>query len=246
VKQKPGSLAKDGRPADLYCGEDGMLLVSAVGAGGGLFGGKKEKPDAVRERTVAHFADGKPLSELEVPGSREIGPAALRLMQVEYPTDDTDGARFSGVPVFGEGRIVVRLPADDDEDAIPFLSMTLSQFRVFSKYVAVAGGPRPFGGDAPIPLEDAAETQKCHYTEAEFETVPRAEFHIADPLYASETVGYQCAGCGLTVSEDGRKKEKIGGPAGKGLEKAICPKCGKKFGRLPLVSATFSPPEAEG
>jgi hypothetical protein len=34
----------------------------------------------------------------------------------------------------------------------------------------------------------------------------------------------------LVISEDGRKKEKLGGPDGKGLAKAKCPKCKNKFG----------------
>jgi hypothetical protein len=49
-----------------------------------------------------------------------------------------------------------------------------------------------------------------------------------------ELTGWRCGQCSLVVSEDARKKEKIGGLNGKGIAKAKCPKCGGKFGSHPL------------
>ena len=49
-------------------------------------------------------------------------------------------------------------------------------------------------------------------------------------------VGYRCGNCGIEISEDARKKEKIGGSNGKGIAKAKCPKCKGKMGSHPLYS----------
>ena len=46
------------------------------------------------------------------------------------------------------------------------------------------------------------------------------------------------------VSEDSRKKEKIGGKTGRGIAKAKCPKCEKKFGDISLYSLQSSSPAA--
>jgi len=59
-------------------------------------------------------------------------------------------------------------------------------------------------------------------------------------------VGWKCQACGLTVSEDGRKKENIGGKAGKSIAKAKCPKCENAFGKNPLYALKQAPqPVAE-
>ena len=55
--------------------------------------------------------------------------------------------------------------------------------------------------------------------------------------------GWRCSGCKLVVSEDARKKEKIGGSAGRGIAKAKCPKCKQPFGNNPLY--TYTPPVVE-
>jgi hypothetical protein len=67
------------------------------------------------------------------------------------------------------------------------------------------------------------------------------EYYQKDPGFKLQTSGWRCGGCGLVVSEDGRKKEKIGGLNGKGIAKAKCPKCGKKFGNNPLYEVAAEP-----
>ena len=66
--------------------------------------------------------------------------------------------------------------------------------------------------------------------------LPRPDLYLADPAFDTQISGYRCGACGLIVSEDGRKKEKLGGPKGKSLAKAKCPKCGDVFGENPLYS----------
>ena len=57
--------------------------------------------------------------------------------------------------------------------------------------------------------------------------------------------GHRCTACGLVVSEESRRKEKIGGLNGKGLAKAKCPKCGGKFGTAPLYQVKQKAAETE-
>ena len=72
--------------------------------------------------------------------------------------------------------------------------------------------------------------------------LPRPDLYLADPALNAVIGGYRCQGCGLVVSEDGRKKEKLGGANAKGLAKAKCPKCGEKFGQ---PTRSTSSPTAE-
>ena len=48
------------------------------------------------------------------------------------------------------------------------------------------------------------------------------------------------------VSEESRKKEKLGGAAGKGIAKAKCPKCTQKFGEITLFGIRKEDGDAEG
>jgi hypothetical protein len=77
----------------------------------------------------------------------------------------------------------------------------------------------------------------CHYNdETTMTIVADATYYEVDDAYVVTRVGCRCGSCGLAVSEDARKKEKIGGKAGKGLAKAVCPKCKRIFGDNPLCS----------
>jgi len=87
-----------------------------------------------------------------------------------------------------------------------------------------------------VPLQTKTEQLKCHYSEEDFEALEDLEYYQADPKIPLKLVGRRCQECGLVVSEDARKKEKIGGVAGKGIAKAKCPKCEKKFGDISLFA----------
>ena len=71
------------------------------------------------------------------------------------------------------------------------------------------------------------------------------EFHEADKELELELLGYKCEACGLAVSEESRKKEKLGGASGKGIAKAKCPKCEAKFGNIPLRAIKTEEAEAD-
>jgi hypothetical protein len=145
--------------------------------------------------------------------------------------------QFSGVSIFGEGRIAIRLPkelvADSGvpADSTSYLSFVLSEFREFAKRVGENGGDGQLGRDSEIPFEDQANFHKCNYSEASVTELMSIDYYKKDPSFKLQVVGHRCAGCGLVISEESRRREKLGGLNGKGLAKAKCPKCAKPFGQ---------------
>ncbi|WP_171189603.1 hypothetical protein [Alienimonas chondri] len=242
MKQKADSQAKAFEEADLALSPDTLLVVTVVGKKGS-FGLGGEKTDAVRGKVREHLAKDEPnLSELPTPHLLLAGENAGEVA-VEYPSDLPHESKFGGEPVFGTGRIALRLPrtgGEEDADQPPekqkasFVSMTLSQFRRFASAMEEFGFARPYAPDAPIPRTDDAPVHTGHYTDAPVPELARPDLYLADPKLEAVIAGYRCQSCGLIVSEDGRKKEKLGGANGKGLAKAKCPKCGEKFGHEPL------------
>ena len=61
-----------------------------------------------------------------------------------------------------------------------------------------------------VPLEDSWSDHKCHYSDRKLRSLDVTPFHTADPMIELEIVDYKCGGCGLIVSEESRKKEKLG------------------------------------
>lgn len=229
LKLKPGSLESTFETQDLAFGLDGLLLLT-LSKKGGLFGGGDKKKPEVRDAAVAHLAAGKPLSELQVASQRLFGPDTIKQIQVVQPVIYAHESMFAGIPVFGNHRIAVRLPKPSEGTELLFASFWLSEFREFAKQMDEVFGVQGFGEDVGIPLVDKLTEHKCHYTEQTFQALDNADYHQADPNLKLAIVGRKCEGCGLVVSEDGRKKEKLGGADGKGIAKAKCPKCQKKFG----------------
>ena len=246
VKAKADSQAKAFQEVDVLFSPDTLLVVTMEGKSG-VFGLGGEKPAQVREKVRQHLGGDEPdLSALPVPHVLLAGANAGEVA-VEYPSDLLHETKFNGEPVFGTGRIALRLPrtgGEPDADQPPekqetrFLSMTLSQFRRFAAAMeefGFASGPgNRYAAGTPIPRTDDAPVHAGHYTDAPVPELPRPDLYLADPKLNAVIAGYRCQGCGLIVSEDGRKKEKLGGANGKGLAKAKCPKCDKPFGRQPL------------
>ncbi len=244
LKLKPGSLESTFEAQDLGFGLDGLLLL-ALSKKGGLFGGGDKKKLEVRDAAVAHLAAGKPLAELQVAGQRLFGPDAIKQIQVVQPVVYAHESMFAGIPVFGNHRIAVRLPKPSEGIELLFASFWLSEFREFAKQMDEVFGIQGMGEDVGVPMVDKLSEQKCHYTDMTFSALESFEYHQADPNIKLAVVGRKCEGCGLTVSEDGRKKEKLGGADGKGIAKAKCPKCQKKFGSIAFYaveSVAAAPP----
>ncbi len=239
LKLKPGSLESAFDTQDLGFGLDGLLLLMLVKKGS-MFGSAEKKKPETREAAVAHLAACKPLTELQVAAQRLFDPEIIKQIQVVQPAMYAHESMFAGIPVFGNNRIAVRLPKPPEGNELLFASFWLSEFREFTKQMDEVFGVMGLGEDLSLPLTDKFNDHKCHYTEATFQALDNVEYHQADPNIKLIIVGRKCEGCGLIVSEDGRKKEKLGGADGKGIAKTKCPKCQKKFGSITFYAVETS------
>ncbi len=242
VKAKPAALAKPTQTVDLGFGEVGLLVVSYVPRKSSLFG-KSPDPAATRKAVVEHLRADGGLDDLPAERHWAVEPEQARDLPFEQPNEYAHETVFGGVPVFGDGKIALLLPTAEDSPERCFLTLSLSQFRRFAKAAGVFGA-KEFGETRGIPLTDATEKQVCHYTDQEFEPLVDSTFHVHDEEIDLKVVGRRCQSCGLVVSEDGRKKESIGGKSGKGIGKAKCPKCGDPFGEITLYSVVPSKPKS--
>ncbi len=241
LKLKPGSLESTFDTQDIGFGLDGLLLLTLVKKGGMFGGADKKKPEA-RDAAVSHLAAGKPLAELQVAAQRLFGPDTIKQIQVVQPVVYAHESMFAGIPVFGNNRIAVRLPKPADGNELLFASFCLSDFREFSKQMSEVFNVQELGDDVGVPLTDKLTDLKCHYTDQTFQALAEVAYHQADPNIKLVIVGRKCEGCGLVISEDGRKKEKLGGADGKGLAKTKCPKCQKKFGAFTFYAVDTTAP----
>lgn len=243
LKLKPGSLESTFETQDVGFGLDGLLLLTLAKKSGMFGGADKKKPEA-REAAVAHLAAGKPLAELQVAAQRLFAADTIKQIQVVQPVVYAHESMFAGIPVFGNNRIAVRLPKPADGNELLFASFCLSEFREFSKQMNEVFSIAELGEDVGVPLTDKLSEHKCHYTEQMFAALDEVTYHQADPNIKLAIVGRKCEGCGLIISEDGRKKEKLGGADGKGIAKAKCPKCQKKFGSFTFYAVEAVAPAA--
>lgn len=176
---------------------------------------------------------------------QSISREDVQKLKVVYPAPYVHESAFAGAPIFGEGRIGILLPGEGGKSQ--YLSFVLTEFRRFSGGLKKLYGVKDLGLVEGVPLSDKIEKVQCHYSEDDFEvlaseTIP---FYETDPKLNLELVGRRCEHCGLVVSEDARRKEKIGGLNGKGIAKAKCPKCEKKFGSISLYRIAAPPRPTE-
>jgi hypothetical protein len=243
LKLKSGSLEAEYQTVDLGASPENML-VAAVFSGGGPFRAMQEpkKKPTTRKAMLDHLAARKPLDELPVMGKYLLTPDLLAQLKIVQPSVPGEESLFADVPVFGTGRIAVRVAPIDGNSERAYLSFTLSQFREFSQMLSDSFGLANYGGGTSIPLVDNLTDATCHYSEAVMHPlVPdRLEYYRADPAFKVVVLGRRCQKCGLVVSEDSRKKEKIGGASDASIAKAICPKCKAKFGNITLFGLASS------
>ncbi len=247
LKLKPGSLLNEFETADV-AGSATDLLIATVFKAEGMFGGnEKVKKPATRQALFEYLAADKPAAQAPVSRAVVVGAEEAGQLKIVQPADPNEESIFASVPVFGEGRIAVRLPGIVEPGSRLYLSFGLSEFREFSQLLEKTFGVTNYGGELDIPLVDHFTEHKCHYSDSVLLALDDLTWYKADPKLKTKLLGYKCAGCGLVVSEDSRKKEKIGGKTGSGIAKAVCPKCKKKFGNLPLygLDAPVTPSMAE-
>jgi hypothetical protein len=127
------------------------------------------------------------------------------------------------------------------------LTFWLTDFRKFAGALEKYFQIKDLGILEGVPLTDPILDLKCHYSEAEIKAIDPEylKFYQKDPAFKLELAGRKCEGCGLAVSEDARRKEKIGGLNGKSIAKAKCPKCEAKFGNISLYRIFEEPKPAE-
>lgn len=235
LKLKEGALAADYDIADIAF-SDKDLLVATVFKRAGAFAAmqeKKKKP-ATRMAMGDYLQTRKPVTGLPVPFQTLITQEDAAQLKIVQPAIPGEESIFMGIAVFGPGRIVVRLPVMLEGSARAYVSFNLIEFREFARLLEKVFGIHEFGQELGIPLTDTFSTYKCHYMETELVTLDHSQWYLQDPVLKPVVLGRKCAGCGLIVSEDARKKEKIGGKTDASIAKAICPKCKKKFGEITL------------
>ena len=231
LKLKANSLAKEFSPADFGFSDEQLLVALLPKKSGGLFGGEKGTP---RDAMLEHLKAGKSLDELPVASKHLFSTADLSQLKVVQPTANRADSIFHGIPVFGEGRIAIQLPITEESSDALYVSLGLTQFWDFAKAIEDHFGITGLGAGCGIPPEHVYTNYRCHYTDTPIKALENLEYYNADPTVELALAGYRCGACGLAVCEEGRKKEALGGKAGKGIAKAKCPKCGSKMGDNPL------------
>ncbi len=242
LKLKPGSLEKAFELVDLACAPFGMLIVSLAKKKSGLFASsKKQDPGAVRDAVIEHLADEKPLEQLPAGEHKLLSAEDVKKIRIVQPAPTEYESMFAGIPVFGKGIVAVRYAKNETDTEQKFASFAISDFRAFAEAMREVFEIKNFGADCGIPLTNVHTELKCHYGETIVKSLEQVEYYQADKAYTLQLTGRKCAECGLVVSEEARKKEKLGGANGKGIAKAKCPKCGKKFGDISLFAIEKGP-----
>ncbi|MFQ5731619.1 MAG: hypothetical protein ACE5KM_06675 [Planctomycetaceae bacterium] len=246
-KLKAGSLKNDFQLFDFALATDEVLAVTLTKRKGAA-NLKSRKLQQDREALQDALRESVPISEAPAAGHFAFTGDQAGSIAVVQPAAYAHESMFAGIPVFGEGRIAVRLPAGDDPKNVRFASFTLSEFREFSQLLRELFGIEALGENEGVPLTDSFSEGQCHYSERKLSFLEDAQYHKADSDITLQLVGRKCQACGLIVSEDMRKKEKIGGANGKAIAKAKCPKCGQKFGDISLfaVEQPATPPAEDG
>ena len=244
LKLKPGSLKLDFQLYDFGFAADEILITTFTKRKGSA-PGKTKKQTADREKLFEYLRTGGPLADAPVVEHFTLTAEQAQSISVAQPPLYPHESLFADVPVFGDGFIAVRLPITDDPKIRRFASFHLSGFREFAGNLETLFGISGLGEDVEIPLTDTLKEAKCHYSEEKIEFLERVDYYEADPTLELKLVGRKCQACGLIISEDSRKKEKIGGVNGKAIAKAKCPKCQQKFGTESLFQLEAPPPVEE-
>lgn len=233
LRIKADSLLNEFTEVDVGFSDEGVLQVTLV-TSAGMFGANLKKKPALRTAIQEHLKTVGKVEGVPAPAHRLIPIDALSQMAVVQPCPPDVESLFGNIPVFGANRIAVRVSRALEDGSTPYYSFTLSQFRHFAKFLEDVCGVSGLGANTEIPLTDQYNMLKCHYMETPVKELQSLAYYEKDKSFKLKLTGWRCGGCGLVVSEDGRKKEKIGGLNGKGIAKAKCPKCKQKFGSNPL------------
>ena len=238
LRLKAGSVAGSAAPVDIIISEAGIGIYSlASKAKGSLF--SKAKSDPVEDKRAAiksALEAGGTLASVPSEKTTFIPADKIAELLIAQPVQHAHESMFAGVPVFGEGRIAIRIPTENKSGEQEFLSFGLTDFRFFKTHIERLLEVKDFGVDQGIPMEDKKSAHKCHYTGLILSALADTEYHEHDRHMELTLLGRKCGACEIAISEESRKKQKIGGASGRGIAKAKCPKCASKFGDKSLFA----------
>ncbi len=229
LKLKADSLLKEFTLADFGFSED-QLVVAVYTKKARAALGKSDGKNDPRSALKAELQAGKKVENPDLAEKYTFSKDDLSQIKVVQPVASRADSIFHGITVFGEGRISIQLPHVEGKTEILYVSMGLTQFWEFQKLVEEKYGVTSLGAGAGIPSEHEYASYRCHFLETQIKALKNLEFYKADETVELEAVGYQCGKCQATVSEEGRKRESLGGKTAKGIPKAKCPKCSSKMG----------------
>jgi len=246
---KPGSLVDKHTEVDLALTPVGLHIVSYGG------GDKKKKSlmgrtekgggrDALRKQVRDQIAATGELKNLPNAEVQTIAPENVQEIRLVQPILKAHESMFAGVPVFGEGRIAVFLPITTSDNEQSFCSFTLSAWRPFADRMKSLFSLQFAVSENGVPDQEKSDTLSCFVNQSKIESIRSLVYYEKDPAFELELTGYKCKSCGIAVSEEGRKKNKLGGANGKGIAKAKCPKCSGKMGEEPLYRIKKAPDAA--
>jgi hypothetical protein len=245
---KPGSVADKFIEADIAVTDSQLVVVAFTGGATKKRGfmSKAPKIDLVEQRkqireTVAAVGDFSTLVDVEVHPLLAEQISEIRLVQ---PILKAHESMFAGVPVFGEGRIALFLPIASGDGQQAYCSQSLTSFRMLEELLKKNFALELPAAENGVPESDKTDNLICFINQSRVESIRGLNYYQQDPVFELELSGYRCTSCSAVVSEDGRKKAKLGGANGKGIAKAKCPKCSGKMGEEPLYSIKKAP-EAE-
>jgi len=242
---KPGSVADKFVEADVAITDSQIVVIAFTGADKKKRGllGTSPKIDRAAQRKqirdqVTATGDFSALTDVEVHSVSAAQVPEIRLVQ---PILKAHESMFAGVPVFGEGRIAIFLPITSDSGLQAYCSQSLTTFRALND-----GLKTNFKLELPaiengVPAADRADNLNCFINQSRVESVRSLSYYQQDSAFELELSGYRCKSCTAVISEEGRKKNKLGGANGKGIANAKCPKCSGKMGEELLYRIKKSP-----
>lgn len=248
---KPGSVADKFVDADIAVTDSKLVIVAFTGGDKkkrSLLGkapkvDRAEQRKAIREQ-IAATGDFRSLTDVEVHSITSAHVAEIRLVQ---PILKASESMFAGVPVFGDGRIALFLPIALENNEQAYCSASLTTFRALQQVLKSDFNLELPSAENGVPETEKTENLSCFINQSRVESITNLNYYQQDPGFELELTGYRCKACTAVISEEGRKKNKLGGANGKGIAKAKCPKCSGKIGEDPLYRITKSPaPVATG
>lgn len=242
---KPGSVADKFIEADLAVTDSQIVVIAFSGADKKKRGllGKAPKIDRAEQRKqireqLAATGDFSKLTEVEVHSIPASQVPEIRLVQ---PILKAHESMFAGVPVFGDGRIAVFLPIASDDGLQAYCSQGLTSFRALHEVLKTSFKLELPATDNGVPSVEKSDHLNCFINQSRVESIRSLIYYQQDPAFELELSGFRCKSCTAVISEEGRKKNKLGGANGKGIAKAKCPKCSGKMGEELLYRIKKSP-----